>query len=118
MTHRIVTLGVGIVSLVTMTFAQAPPARDWPAYGGDAEGRRYSPLTQITRANVARLQVAWQFDPRDAPGGGRGGMQVSPIVVGGVIFSETPGGNLVALNGATGALKWAWNSNSNGFRCR
>src|SRR6266480_1988240 len=34
---------------------------DWPAYGRDPGGARFSPLAQITRANVTRLQVAWTY---------------------------------------------------------
>jgi quinoprotein glucose dehydrogenase len=36
-------------------------ADEWPSYGGDAGGMRYSPLTQINRDNVSRLKVAWGF---------------------------------------------------------
>ncbi len=35
--------------------------QDWPTYGGDAGGTRYSPLKQITRDNVAKLKVAWTY---------------------------------------------------------
>jgi quinoprotein glucose dehydrogenase len=62
-------------------------AREWPTYGHDSGGMRYSPLTQIDRANVSRLAVAWTYHmkkPGDAvesgfgggpggPPGGRGG---------------------------------------------
>ncbi|HMH65232.1 MAG TPA: hypothetical protein VK515_06580, partial [Rhizomicrobium sp.] len=37
----------------------APFAKDWPAYGHDGGGGRFSPLTQITPDNVSQLQVAW-----------------------------------------------------------
>ena len=40
------------------------PIDDWPAYGHDAGGMRYSPLTDITRRNVAALTVAWTFQTR------------------------------------------------------
>ena len=79
---------------------------DWPAYGGNAEGTRYSPLTQIDRSNVARLQLAWQYDPGDSPTNGR--FQGQPIVVNGILYTTTPGSNLVALDGATGKVKWSW----------
>ena len=80
--------------------------RDWPAYGGDPEGTRYSSLTQINRSNVDRLQVAWQFDPGEGPPNGR--CQAQPIVVNGILYSVTPVRSLVALDGATGKLKWSW----------
>src|SRR5581483_1164680 len=46
--------------------AQVP--RDWPAWGHSNAGDRYSPLTEISPANVARLQVAWTFRTGDLPG--------------------------------------------------
>ena len=58
--------------------------RDWPIYGGTAENSRYSPLAQINRENVKQLQVAWAFDT-----GETGGLQTSPIIVGGVLFAYT-----------------------------
>lgn len=36
--------------------------KDWPHYGNDAGGSRFSPLAQITRANVGKLEVAWEAD--------------------------------------------------------
>jgi hypothetical protein len=35
---------------------------DWPVYGHDTGGNRYSPLKQITPKNVAKLQLAWSYD--------------------------------------------------------
>jgi hypothetical protein len=40
---------------------------DWPAYGGDAGGSRFSPLTQVHRGNVAALGVAWNLSHRRGP---------------------------------------------------
>ena len=91
---------------------QSNPARkaatEWPVYGGNPEGTRYSPLKQIDRSNVARLRVAWTYDA--SAGGGRGGLQTNPIVVGGVLFGNTPGGQIIALDGATGKPVWTWDS--------
>src|SRR5262249_828645 len=39
---------------------------DWPTYGGSNDQTHYSPLKQINRANVTRLQVAWTFDTGDS----------------------------------------------------
>jgi quinoprotein glucose dehydrogenase len=43
------------------------PSNEWPTYGHDAGGQRFSPLTQITPANVGQLQVAWVYHMRPAP---------------------------------------------------
>jgi glucose dehydrogenase len=40
---------------------------DWPSYGGDPGGSRYSPLTQINRTNVAQLKIAWEYHTGDRP---------------------------------------------------
>jgi quinoprotein glucose dehydrogenase len=54
------------------------------------------------------LQVAWQFNPGELPPNTR--FQAQPIVVDGVLYSVTPVSSVVALEGATGKLKWSWNA--------
>ena len=101
---------LAILFLATVLRAQEDlgAQRDWPAYGGDPEGTRYSSLTQINRSNVGQLQVAWQFDPGEGTPNGR--FQAQPIVVNGILYGVTPGSSVVALDGATGKVKWSWKS--------
>jgi quinoprotein glucose dehydrogenase len=82
---------------------------DWPIYGGTPENNHYSPLAQISRSNVQRLQVAWTFDT-----GEPGGLQTSPIVVDGVLYGLTPTQKVFALNAATGKLLWRFESGIRG----
>jgi quinoprotein glucose dehydrogenase len=121
MARHVTAWPAAVLGLAALLGAQAPPSstaapseagRDWPVYGGTIESTRYSSLRQITRENVANLAVAWQFDPHEGAIGGR--FQVNPIVIGGVIFTTTPGGSAIALDGATGGLKWSWNSGMRG----
>ncbi len=79
--------------------------RDWPVYGGAAENNRYSNLTQINRKNVRQLKVAWTFDT-----GETGGLQTNPIIVGGVLYAYTPSQKVIALDAATGKLRWKFDS--------
>jgi quinoprotein glucose dehydrogenase len=65
---------------------------------------RYSPLTQIDKSNVTRLEVAWMYDSQDAFNGSE--MQSNPIVVGGVLYATTPALKVVALDAATGRELW------------
>jgi quinoprotein glucose dehydrogenase len=81
------------------------PYRGWPAYGGGAEQIRYSALRQIDRTNVKQLQVAWTYDS-----GEEGGLQTNPVVEGGVLYAVTPKHKIVALDAATGALRWKFDS--------
>ena len=84
---------------------RAAGVRDWPAYGGGPAAIRYSPLAQITRANVKSLQVAWTYDS-----GEEGGLQTNPIVVGRTLYTTTPLHKTVALDAATGAVRWTFDS--------
>src|SRR5262245_54329632 len=84
-------------------FAQAPRDTDWPLNGG-VDNIRYSPLTQITRDNVSRLQVAWTYDSHDAFKGSE--MQSNPIVVDGVLYATTPTLKVVAVDAADGHEIW------------
>ena len=88
--------------------------REWPAYGGNAENTHYSPLSQINRSNVSKLQVAWTYDCSD----GRGGLETNPLVADGMVFGNSPGGKFFALDGATGKLLWSWDSQSRSQRTR
>ena len=78
---------------------------DWPVYNGGQDGDHYSRLTQINRANVHRLKIAWSFDT-----GEKGGMQTNPLIVGGTLYGYTPSQKVVALDAATGKLKWKFDS--------
>ena len=80
---------------------------DWPHYGGGPEQTRYSPLTQITTANVASLKVAWAYDTGDTFEGSE--MQCQPVVAHGVLYATSPKLRVFALDAATGALKWSFN---------
>jgi len=85
--------------------AAATTNQDWPVYGGDVEGNRYSILQQINKSNVSRLQVAWTYDS-----GETGGLQTSPIIVAGVMYGLTPTQKVFAVDAATGKLLWKFDS--------
>ena len=76
--------------------------KDWPTYGHDLGGMRYSPLSQITPANVATLKRAWTYDT----GEDASGYQVTPLVVGTVMYLSTPLQKIVALDAETGKELW------------
>jgi quinoprotein glucose dehydrogenase len=108
---------VGLSQSTKSTSRQTAPGEDWATYGGSPEGTRYSTLKQIDRSNVSRLQVAWTFDAAAGDGRpGRGGLQTQSIVVNGRVYGNTPGGRVIALDGATGKSVWTWDSNNNSQR--
>jgi quinoprotein glucose dehydrogenase len=95
-------------------------AKEWPTYGHDAGGMRFSPLTQITPANVGQLDVAWTYHmkPPAAPGaavparGGRGSgfasSEVTPLVADGRMYIATPYSRVVAIDPTNGHELWAY----------
>jgi membrane-bound PQQ-dependent dehydrogenase (glucose/quinate/shikimate family) len=107
-------LGFQIVWCVASArlLGQTPTSTDWPHYGGDAGGMRYSRLTQINRKNVAQLKVAWVFHTGDVADGKhstqRTGFETTPIVVDGTLFLTTGLNRVLALNPATGKLLWSY----------
>src|SRR5258708_26105326 len=87
--------------LATRASAQTAPG-DWPAYGRDAGGSRFSPLASITPANVASLQPAWVYRTGDFMWN-RGRFEATPLLVDGTLYLATPLGRVVALDPASGA---------------
>lgn len=95
-------------------FTEGPngPGSDWPNYGGNKLGNRYSPLDQVNTGNVQNLQVAWMYDASEKPDPANPGrqrnraIQCQPIVVNGVLYGTTPELKLFALKAGTGEQIW------------
>jgi len=103
-------LAVLMVTALGGAALAAPSAGDWPYYGRDASGGRFSPLSQITPSNVGKLQVAWTYHMNPAPGaGGRVATSTTtPLAVKNVLYLGTPYGRVVALDATTGKQIWAY----------
>ncbi len=82
---------------------------DWPAYGGSPGGTRYSPLGEITRANVSQLRLAWVFRTGDYFRD-RGRFEANPLIVDGTMYVSTPLGNVMALDPASGTERWRYDA--------
>src|SRR5262245_31874416 len=80
--------------------APAAPSGDWPMYSGPLAGDRYSPLTQITAANIGQLRQACAFDAPDVVN-----FQSGIVAVDGVLYF-TLFNNTYAVDGATCQQKW------------
>jgi glucose dehydrogenase len=81
----------------------------WPVYDGGPDGEHYSRLTQINRANVSQLKLAWSFDT-----GEKGGLQANPVIVGRTLYAYTPKQKVIALDAVTGKLKWKFEAGIEG----
>lgn len=106
--QRYFPLGFLIVLLACTSQARAD-YREWRAYGGTPDQIRYSSLDQINRSNVHKLEVAWTYDTGEG-----GDLQTQPIVIDGVLYAYTPTHKTIALDAATGALVWQFDSGIEG----
>ncbi|XOV89253.1 MAG: PQQ-binding-like beta-propeller repeat protein [Pseudomonadota bacterium] len=93
---------------------------DWPAYAGDLRATKFSPLNQITLANVSQVVPAWTweaFDNKRYLGGKGGGMEqkktpdpfkATPIMAGNRLFVRTSFSAVAALNPVSGEVLWTF----------
>ncbi len=92
-------------------FPQAiPQSGDWPSYGRDPGGIRYSPLDQIDTKNVSKLQRAWTYHTRET---GRS-FEGTPIFVDNVLYLSTHTQKVIALDPETGREIWRYDPKSPG----
>jgi len=99
----VIAAAVGAVGVAQHT---AGPT-GWSASNFDQSANRYSPLTQITPANVSTLQRAWSIHLK--PTGYSGKLLVDeaiPIVIGDTMYVGSPYGAVIALNATSGTEKW------------
>ena len=83
-------------------FRPVTTGTDWPTYNGDPGGNRYTTLTQIDSTNVARLAPRWMFTVAEA-----GNLQVTPVVVGGIMYVTAPN-ECLALDAGSGRQIWRY----------
>ena len=83
---------------------------EWPYYGGDAGGSRYSPLADVNPENIQRLQPVWQWKHWETPlaeyGTSPGAFENTPLMIGGVLYVTTPYNSIAALDAETGKELW------------
>lgn len=85
---------------------------DWPAYGHDLAGTRYSPLKEVNRSNVASLKVAWTYHTGalqpETDLNRKAAFEATPILFDGKMYVSTPFNHVIALDPATGVERWKY----------
>lgn len=110
MFYRILAGSMLLPGLVSWMISRPKPGNDWPEYHGDGERSHYSPLRQITPANVQRLQVAWRYSSGGADTvGNRTQIQCNPIIIQGILYGVSANTQAFALQAATGNQIWKTN---------
>src|SRR5262249_40109163 len=87
---------------VTDEMLKNPPPGDWLTWRRTADGQGFSPLKEITAANVSGLRLAWSHALNP------GANLTTPLVHDGVVFAASSGTNIDALNAKTGELLWTY----------
>ncbi len=111
------TIVVSALAVVAITASlalrrAAPPMQEWPVYAADSAGTHYSPLADINRTNVSRLQVAWEWKTGEENypqyGTRPGSFEVTPLMIDNVLYFSTPYNRVVALDAETGDEIWTY----------
>ena len=110
---RVSTKAMMAAAAAAVAMAGSARADEWGAYGRDLGGTRFSPLTQITPANVANLKPAWTFHTGDISDGKtkgvpRSGFETTPLMLEGRMFLTTPFNRVIALDPASGKQLWTF----------
>jgi quinoprotein glucose dehydrogenase len=99
-------------AIAVFTFA-ASPDDEWPSYGRDPGGQRFSPLKEINRKNIGSLKIAWTYHTGDTfqPQNGKPTLlEATPIYVDGTLYVATPLGRVIALDPVTGTERWSYDA--------
>lgn len=87
---------------------------DWPAYGRDGGGSRYSPLAEINRNNVNNLKVIWTHRTGSLEVKGRSAhnaaFEATPIFIDGTLYLSTPFNRVIALDPIKGTERWSFDA--------
>jgi quinohemoprotein ethanol dehydrogenase len=88
---------------------------EWLSYGRTYSEQRFSPLNQINRDTVKTLGLAWyhEFDANSDRG-----MEATPLIVDGVIYTTTSWSRVHALDAKTGAVKWSYDPQVDGQKAK
>ena len=101
------------ISLLNGHAQRQQAAGEWRYYGGDIGSKKYAPLDQIAAANVKDLRIAWRrpavddrvlalFPKRSITNYHR----TTPLMVGGVVYTQNGVSLVEALNPASGIVSW------------
>ena len=97
---------------------QGAKSGEWTSYGADLGGTKYSPLDQITPANVSDLEVAWRWRSVDReiqeqdPRYREIAFEPTPLMVDGVLYTSTSLSQVAAIDPGTGETLWVYNPES------
>jgi len=103
---------ITLVAVFLAAAGQSPRLQPWPSYAADNAATHYSPLTDITPANVSQLAMAWEWSPGEKAlqefGAQPGNFQNTPLMIDNVLYVSTMYNRVVALDADTGKELWSF----------
>ncbi len=91
--------------------AAAGSPDQWLTVGRDYAETRFSPLSQINSSNVSHLGLAWSYDTQSLRG-----LEATPLVADGVLYSSSDWSNVFAVDARTGHELWRWDAKADRVR--
>jgi quinoprotein glucose dehydrogenase len=110
----IAAAAAAITTLAAVRTQQGSKLVEWPVYGGDPGGMKYSALRDINRDNIAGLSRTWTWATGDVPiaqsdstaASRPGTFQATPLMIRDTLYLPTPLNRVVALDASTGREFW------------
>src|SRR6185312_9299680 len=103
--RKILSLLAWALPVVAATVARGQETSDWPTYGGDEFGQRYSGLAEINRENVATLRPTWTYRTGETGEGfarsDKLAFESTPILFSDRLYLTTPTDIVIALDPAS-----------------
>ena len=107
-------VAAGCTGAATRAGNNAVEPGDWPAYGRDPGGARFSPLREVNTTNVGGLREVWRYRTGDVSDGTiyprKSTFEATPILFAGMLYLSTPFNRVIALDPETGAERWTYDS--------
>ena len=109
MRRSVVLVAALVIAAASMSAQYGTTKGEWRSYAGDPGSTKYSPLDQINRDNARNLRIAWRFKAENYGPRADYNMQVTPIMVNGVLYAQAGTRRaVVAIDPATGEQLWMW----------
>ncbi len=102
----LLALPIAALTLHAQSDWRTPPSKDFPVVGGNLANQRYSTLTRITPANIAKLGGAWMTHLANGASGSN--LEGTPVVSDGIMYLPGVAGTILALDATTGDTKWKY----------
>src|ERR1051326_3460326 len=109
--RQLIVAALALGGVAALRAPEKPPI-EWPYYGGDQAGSKYSAAADDNRSNVTRLAVAWSWKPGEKPlpefGTQPGSFENTPLMIDNVLYLSTPYNRVVALDAESGKELWSY----------